>query len=55
MNAPLGAHLFQITVTCVKQRIVGREKNGGGGKKVILSTSTSTQIPNQKTSKKEMT
>ena len=54
MNAPLGAHLFQITVTCVKQRIVGRKKNGGG-KKVILSTSTSTQIPNQKTSKKEMT
>ena len=39
---------------CVKKRIVGREKNrGGGGKIVILSTSTSTQIPNYKTSKKK--
>ena len=41
-----------VGVTCVKQRIVGKEENregvgGGGGKIVILSTSTSTQIPNQ--------
>ena len=34
MKRPLGAHWFQITVICVKQRIVGREKigrRGGGG------------------------
>ena len=38
----------------LKQRIVGKEKNReGGGKIVILSTSTSTQIPNHKTSKKK--
>ena len=52
----LGAHWFQITVTCVKQRIVGKEKKQGAGKGgvkiVILSTSTSTQIPNHKISKK---
>ena len=27
----LGARWFQITVTCVKERIVGREKKSGGG------------------------
>ena len=46
----------------MKERIVGREKRnreggrkdggGGEGKIVILATSTSTQIPNHKTSKK---
>ena len=40
------------------ERIVGREKNaegvgGGGGERVILSNSSSTQIPNHKTGKKK--
>ena len=38
-----------------KQLWVGKKKSGGGGgggKRVILSTSTSTQIPNHKTSEK---
>ena len=54
LKPALGAHWFQITVTCVKQRIVGKEKigKGGEGKIVILPTSTSTQIPQHKTSKK---
>ena len=55
---------FQITVTCVRQRILGRDgkhplgKGVGGGvvKRMeihkIPSTATSTQIPNQKTTKK---
>ena len=49
-------------IFCVKERIVGRSKKKkrinrearkGGGKIVILSTSTSAQIPNHKTSKKK--
>ena len=43
---------MQITVTSVLERIVGRdEKIVREGKIVILSTSTSTQIPNHKTKK----
>ena len=42
----MGAHWFQISVTCIKERIVCREekKVGGreGGKIVILPKSTST-------------
>ena len=34
-----------------KELLVGKKKGGGGDKIVILSTSTSTQIPNHKTSK----
>ena len=54
----IGAHWFQITVTCVKERIVGKDEKRpknweGAGKIVILSTSTSTQIPNYKTSRKK--
>ena len=37
----------------LKERIVGRDKNKGAGwEGVIMSASTSTQIPNQKASKK---
>ena len=36
-----------ITVTCDKERIVGRGKNREGGNMVILSTSTSTQTRNR--------
>ena len=44
-----------LTVTCVKEVIVGKEQigRGGGGKIVILFTSTSTQIPSHETSKKK--
>ena len=47
-----------ITVTRVKERIMGREKignggRGGGGKIVILSTATSPKIPNHKTTPKK--
>ena len=53
----MGAHWFQISVTCIKEKIVcGEEKNwegGRGGKIVILPKSTSPQIPNNKTSKKK--
>ena len=49
-----------LTAAAIKERIVGRGKKnreggregGEGGKIVILSTSTSTQNPNHKTSKK---
>ena len=57
----MGAHWFQISVTCFKEKIVFREEKkweggrGGGGKIVILPKSTSPQIPNNKTSKKKNT
>ena len=31
LKPALGAHWFQITVTCIKERIVGRDKKWGGG------------------------
>ena len=52
------ARRFQITVTCIKERIVGRGKNieaGQGRGVVIMSTSTSTQITNQKECKQRPT
>ena len=55
----LGARWFQISVTCVKERVVGGDKKnregGRGDKIVILSTSSSSQIPNHKTSNKKKT
>ena len=56
----LGAHRFQITVTCVRQRILGRKyttpyEKGGGAKtriREMLSTASSSQIPNHDTTKK---
>ena len=51
----LGAHWFQITITCVKERIEGGDETknqrgrGGGGWIEILSTVTSTQILNHET------
>ena len=53
----MGAHWFQISVTCIIEKIVFREEKNweggrGGGKIVILPKSTSPQIPNNKTSKK---
>ena len=63
-RGPRGAHWLQITVSCVKERIVGRMKKGrkkqregvkgGGWIKIrqILSTVTSIQSSNHKTNKK---
>ena len=63
-RGPRGAHWLQITVSCVKERIVGRMKKGrkkqregvkgGGWIKIrqILSTATSIQSSNHKTNKK---
>ena len=54
----LGAHWFQITVTWIKERILGRDKKhrGGPGRvgegEDIMSKSTWKQIPNQEASKK---
>ena len=52
----IGAHWFQTTVTCIKERIACRDEKkhwegGSRGKIVILSASTSTQTLTTKQAK----
>ena len=46
-------YVYLKTLRRWSKGLAERIKGGGGGKMVILSTSTSTQIPNPKTSEKK--